>query len=279
MNDDLRRQNFRSLNQKETDELVEIWQKHDQNEWTELAFDVVREILQNRQVELPSQEKFRRKIRAEIDRITDTKELEQEIRDREALLRDAENNKALVWIMLVIAIITAFFNELYVIPILLLLYLGRHFWRLHIAQKQIEDIEPELEEYRAKRMELQEQEITSNGVNWVNKQQNDYISDYYIVRLIAASQRQTGKMSTLSKLGGFISSDIKKIQTIIKNSYKETKICKRCGFENPEATDFCLNCLIDIHWAKVNLGEYTGSIYDTVSIGLQSRRERGVFDS
>lgn len=56
MNEQRRRQIRSSLSLKETGELVEIWTKHDLNEWTEAAFDAIREILQDRQVELPSQE-------------------------------------------------------------------------------------------------------------------------------------------------------------------------------------------------------------------------------
>jgi len=47
------------LNQsiKETDELIEIWQNHDLNEWSELTFDAIKEILIERQVVLPPQVK------------------------------------------------------------------------------------------------------------------------------------------------------------------------------------------------------------------------------
>jgi hypothetical protein len=55
MNDDLRNQVFETLNQKETDELVEIWKKNDRVEWSDLAFDVIQEILQNRFGEIPKQ--------------------------------------------------------------------------------------------------------------------------------------------------------------------------------------------------------------------------------
>lgn len=58
MNDDLRDQIYSNMLLKETDELIEIWQKHDTGEWTEMAFEVVREILQNRLGELPLQDEF-----------------------------------------------------------------------------------------------------------------------------------------------------------------------------------------------------------------------------
>jgi HEAT repeat protein len=55
MNDDFRNQVFETLNQKETDDLVDIWKKNDRVEWSEVTFDVVREILQNRLGEIPKQ--------------------------------------------------------------------------------------------------------------------------------------------------------------------------------------------------------------------------------
>jgi tetratricopeptide (TPR) repeat protein len=57
MSNDLRKQIYGSLNPKETDELIKIWQTNNHVEWTEIAFDVIREILQERHVELPPQDK------------------------------------------------------------------------------------------------------------------------------------------------------------------------------------------------------------------------------
>lgn len=56
MSDDFRKQIYNNLNLKETDELIEIWKKNDRVEWSELAFDVLRGILQQRLGELPSQD-------------------------------------------------------------------------------------------------------------------------------------------------------------------------------------------------------------------------------
>ena len=56
MNDELRKQIYNSLNLKETDELVEVWQSNDRVEWTEVAFDVIQEILLERLGELPPQD-------------------------------------------------------------------------------------------------------------------------------------------------------------------------------------------------------------------------------
>jgi hypothetical protein len=56
MNEDFRNQIFNTLNQKETSELVEIWQKNDRVEWSEEAFLIIQEILQSRLGELPAQD-------------------------------------------------------------------------------------------------------------------------------------------------------------------------------------------------------------------------------
>jgi hypothetical protein len=56
MSDDFRKQIYNTLKLKETDELVEIWKINDRVEWSELAFDVIREILQQRLGEIPPQD-------------------------------------------------------------------------------------------------------------------------------------------------------------------------------------------------------------------------------
>lgn len=51
----LRDQIRNSLNLKDTEELVEMWRTHDTEEWTDLAFEVVKDILQERLGEVPPQ--------------------------------------------------------------------------------------------------------------------------------------------------------------------------------------------------------------------------------
>jgi hypothetical protein len=55
MDNNLRKQIYSNMNLRETDDLVEIWQRNDRKEWSDLAFDVIREILVNRLGELPIQ--------------------------------------------------------------------------------------------------------------------------------------------------------------------------------------------------------------------------------
>jgi hypothetical protein len=53
------------------------------------------------------------------------------------------------------------------------------------------------------------------------------------------------------------------------------KICSRCGYQNTDDSKKCTNCLVDLHWAKVNLGTFSGTIDDTNRIGEEERRRRG----
>lgn len=46
---------FASMRQKETDELLRIWARNDRAEWTAEAFEVIRQVLEERQVEVPPQ--------------------------------------------------------------------------------------------------------------------------------------------------------------------------------------------------------------------------------
>jgi hypothetical protein len=55
MSDDLRKQIFNTLNLKDTDELMKIWQANDHVEWSDKAFEVISEILQERLDHLPKQ--------------------------------------------------------------------------------------------------------------------------------------------------------------------------------------------------------------------------------
>jgi hypothetical protein len=55
MSDDLRQTIYLNFSQRDTEELLEIWRAHDREQWSETAFDVIREIPQERQVELPQE--------------------------------------------------------------------------------------------------------------------------------------------------------------------------------------------------------------------------------
>lgn len=55
MNNSLKEQIYRNMNLKDTEELLELWQENDRVEWSETAFDVMKEILIERLGEIPPQ--------------------------------------------------------------------------------------------------------------------------------------------------------------------------------------------------------------------------------
>jgi tetratricopeptide (TPR) repeat protein len=52
----LRQQTYESMDEMDTQELIEIWQEADHEEWTELAFDVIQQILLERIGKVPAQD-------------------------------------------------------------------------------------------------------------------------------------------------------------------------------------------------------------------------------
>jgi hypothetical protein len=80
MSDDLREQIYLNFSQHETEELLEIWRTHDRNEWSETTFDVIREILQERHVELPPQVAKARKPQRSTQRSSSNKWLPSQLR-------------------------------------------------------------------------------------------------------------------------------------------------------------------------------------------------------
>jgi len=77
MNDDYRNEVFSMLILKDTEQLVEIWQKNDRSAWSEVAFEVIEEILLNRLGSLPPQERAEQKPAASaqlLDKLVDKNE-------------------------------------------------------------------------------------------------------------------------------------------------------------------------------------------------------------
>lgn len=56
MNDKLYEQIYRNMANKDTDELLEIWRKNDHVEWSDTAFEVIKDILIKRLDEVPGQD-------------------------------------------------------------------------------------------------------------------------------------------------------------------------------------------------------------------------------
>ena len=55
MDTDLPEIMYKSLRKETTDELLKIWKSNNHSQWSDMSFDVIREILQERSVELPPQ--------------------------------------------------------------------------------------------------------------------------------------------------------------------------------------------------------------------------------
>ncbi len=85
MSDDLRKQIFDNLSQKETDELVDIWKTNDRVEWTDVAFDVIQEILQGRLGNLPSQNE------PIVEHVEDDSDIEFDSDESLAIFTDKDN--------------------------------------------------------------------------------------------------------------------------------------------------------------------------------------------
>jgi thioredoxin-like negative regulator of GroEL len=56
MDEELRNQVFANLSLKETDELIEIWQDNNRWDWSDMAFEVIQQILLTRVGQLPAQD-------------------------------------------------------------------------------------------------------------------------------------------------------------------------------------------------------------------------------
>jgi hypothetical protein len=56
MSESLRNQIYNNLNQNTTDELLDIWLKNHRYDWSETAFELIEEILDERGIEIPTQE-------------------------------------------------------------------------------------------------------------------------------------------------------------------------------------------------------------------------------
>lgn len=66
-NETLRNTVYRNMNTKETDELLEIWVGNRRYEWSDIAFDVIRQILEERGMALPPQDEAKTSPAIEID--------------------------------------------------------------------------------------------------------------------------------------------------------------------------------------------------------------------
>lgn len=85
MSNGFRNQLYQNLNQKDTDELLEIWRDNDLTQWTNTAFEVIYEILQERIGEVPAQSE---PIYKHEQKITNEKEPDENILSAIILARE-----------------------------------------------------------------------------------------------------------------------------------------------------------------------------------------------
>jgi hypothetical protein len=85
MSDDLRNQIRNNLDLKDPDELLEIWETNNRAEWSDTAFDVLREILQQRMGEVPPQNEPTFEIEEDVpdDQANDLEDWKADLLNRE----------------------------------------------------------------------------------------------------------------------------------------------------------------------------------------------------
>jgi ABC-type multidrug transport system fused ATPase/permease subunit len=94
----------RTLDQKDTEELIEIWQRNDRDAWSDGAFDAIRIILQERIGELPPQE-FIKNNHENIDDVErdQVEEPADKYFDLDRLISTSTQSQYLAWFFLVFA--------------------------------------------------------------------------------------------------------------------------------------------------------------------------------
>lgn len=96
----------RTLDTRDTEELLEIWQKNDRAEWTLEAFAAIREILMARNVNLPVQNEY----------IVETEEEPDTYHNRQRLDRISSWARGLSWLVIVLLVIVLVFDVGYLLP-------------------------------------------------------------------------------------------------------------------------------------------------------------------
>lgn len=125
--DTLRKQIYERMNFKETNELLEIWRKGDHEEWTEIALDVIKEILIDRLGEIPPEEDVEEKEDETVD-INTTTHNEDIFHNENKLLNISSWASTLSWIVL------GLYMVLFVIRLILEIQNGRQGVAINLSQ-------------------------------------------------------------------------------------------------------------------------------------------------
>ena len=92
MSSSLRDQMYNRWNSRETEDLLEIWHENDREEWSDTAFEVIKQILTERLGEIPPQKEFSPETRDDKDSEEDT-ELAEGLEEWEAKALDDEDQR------------------------------------------------------------------------------------------------------------------------------------------------------------------------------------------
>jgi hypothetical protein len=106
MSDDLRQQIYDNFNQKETEELFEIWQANNRKDWSDSAFEVLRQILQERLDQPPAQQEVVNKaFEEDLDDVLDEENWPGFYDPENVILLDRWLNRAAIAAVVVTAIL------------------------------------------------------------------------------------------------------------------------------------------------------------------------------
>ncbi len=96
----LRKQVFEQMNFKETDELLEIWRNSNRKKWTEVALDVVKEILIDKLGEIPPEQTMEEEIEKIEEDVSTAIPGKNTFHNEKNLLNTASWARILSWIFL-----------------------------------------------------------------------------------------------------------------------------------------------------------------------------------
>ncbi len=112
---------YANFNLKETDELIEIWQENDRHTFSDLTFEIIQQILQERGIAIPPQNDAHFKTESDEEEINTEKQLSSNNQPifykPQELLFFADATAKTAWVILIVSILIGawyFFSNLYI---------------------------------------------------------------------------------------------------------------------------------------------------------------------
>jgi hypothetical protein len=144
MTDANRNEIFEDLNQRETGELIEIWQQQDTAEWSDTALEMVAQILRDRQVDINAQGQAVYP-EAEVVETEEAIEAPPVVQSQGQLLDEVIRRRNMTRVALGISVIISLyflFRTLtgalsWPFAVLGLVYLGLNIWRYYKIDRQV----------------------------------------------------------------------------------------------------------------------------------------------